>query len=284
MVKKATTIAVLGTVMTFVVNAEAQDDPANYDGLTVLASVGVNVAINSVACGIAAAVNDRDVVKDMSKCAAGALLQSTASAIAIADIPVFTGITARSLNQIGTSLVDNTVAGLKPLEKVYYDLGPFLFNFSEDGVGVEWRIMPLVGIIANFAKGATFDGLSTLNYQTITFKMDMGDYKTGNAVGNVMLYNSALTSDDTIIAHEFIHTLQYGRAQPIEHLNPLGEYSSKIGLRVGEDVGHGLLMLPQVMCRAMVESNNDCRNSWAGFPIEMEAYGWQMTRDNHVNN
>lgn len=274
------TAAIIATTLS--ATAEAQVDLAkSYDDDAVAwfsAVTAFNMGVNVIACAATAAAEGRDVLKDAAQCVGGSSLQSAAALLASTGVPFAGQFVSMTMDQVGTSIIDNTVAGKEPLSSFYYDVGPFVLEVSEDGVVPSWRLFSVAGIIAAVAQGGELDAAATLTWQTFVFKREMEGYR-GYAMANVVSYDPSKMSDDhplegTII-HEMIHVQQYRRLQPLEHLMPFAELRSKIGLRVGEDVGKILLSGPESLCHTFMDDAAKCTRNLAGFPAEPESYAVQ---------
>ncbi len=255
-----------------------------------LGVLAFNVGVNTAVCGITAAVEKRDVLEDMGKCFAGSTLQYAGMEMMVHDVPVLPGM-GRNLVQLGTSIVDNTVAGEEnPLKYISYDLGPGMFQIdTETGeTNFYWRILPLYGIFANVEQGNTFDWMDSLSYQTLVFHtkadaiLDKG--QGGLTIGNVINYDPNYRS---FLAHEYIHDSQYIRLRPTQQLVPefLSPLEEELHLRIGEDLSYALLTLPQVLCRAADGENSTCGRTWStGFPLEFETYYMQTGNENLLDD
>jgi hypothetical protein len=246
-------------------------DPAARFGV-----LGVNLAINTVVCGISAAVNDRNVLNDIGVCAAGTAIQYAGMELGVKSAPVLPGIGLR-LTETGTSVIYNTLQGNGPFHKLHYGFGPALFeiNTGDGKVNLFWRILPAVGFTQMLVEGHVFNFYDSLNYQAFVFrgkkeKLPTGEFRQGLANGNSFFYNADFPQFG---AHEFMHVLQYVRMRPFQLLVPeeLGFLEDTLHLRVGEDVAFVLATSMQAICTL---GGTECVRYWWN-PIEAEAYTMQ---------
>lgn len=256
--------------------ANAQVNPEDMGPEYIVANFGINAGINVATCGISALINDREPLADMAKCLGASTIQYAGIGIMAADAPFISGFAGRATLQLGTSIIDNTVSGKDAMDTYYYDVGPLLFSIDSEGVDVEWRIFPIVGMVSMLARGGQLNILETLNYQTPIFNLDLDNGVGGITNANVIgIDPDALHFNRAILTHELIHMSQYIRLQPLDNLAP--EFLGAAKLRIGEDIGMLSLSAPETICRLIDENSTDCKWGWPGFPIEFEAYSFHKT-------
>ncbi|MEK6970041.1 MAG: hypothetical protein AABW48_06465 [Nanoarchaeota archaeon] len=241
-----------------------------------LSVLGVNLAINSVVCGIKAGFEGRNIFKDIGQCFAGATIQYTGMELG-AQLNEAPGIPAAAYRatEIGTSMIQNTLKGIGPLEEVNVGFGPayFQINTKTGKVDYSWNILPVGGLIANMALGNQLDFEKTFLYQTPVFSTagrNKVDY--GYAFGNILTYNRSKSNRaDEFLSHEFIHLTQYVRLRPVEQFTETDFLKNKLHLRIGEDLVTGILQTPQIICAMLPNYDHSCRRRW-WLPLEVEAY------------
>ncbi|MEW5897458.1 MAG: hypothetical protein AB1668_07220 [Nanoarchaeota archaeon] len=235
---------------------------------------GVNVVVNSTICGINAWVEKRNVLEDILQCSAGAALQYGGMEISasVYNIPSLPGVGYR-VTETGTALIENTLAGRKPFEYLYYSIGPALLQMDtkEGRLDFYWRILPLAGLIANIARENKFSLGDTLSFQVPVFRLPYGaaDFsKAGDAIGDVVSYDPKYPS---VVIHEYNHVHQYVRFRPFQLAVPdlLSFFGDKVHLRLGEDVSYALTAVPAMICKAADES---CFGRRWYDPAEAESY------------
>ncbi len=254
-------------------------DPAARVGV-----LGVNVGINGLICGITAAVEERDVLKDVGQCMAAGTIQYMGMEMGAHDVPVLPGIGLRVV-ETGTSVIDNTLAGREPFERLHYEFGPALFqiDLKNKEFGTYWRIGPVVGIIYNIVQENELDWFETLSYQTFVFNRDTNanvlNPTVGITVGNIMYYDPKYPD---IKAHEFNHVLEYVRFRPAQLLvpKPLSFLEDTIHYRVGEDATSLFFYgIGKIGCIARSEDPY-CERHWWNL-LEAESYIMQTAHEKY---
>ena len=284
----------LASTLLFPSSAQAQEyDPYKIGYVDPTARLGVlavNVGVNGLLCGVVGAINERNFFKDARKCMIGGTFQYVGMEMGMHDVPALPGVGLRFV-ETGTSIIENTLAGREPFERLHYELGPLLYqiNFKENGVdGVEtyWRITPVIGLVANFVQGHRLNWPETFSYQTFMFNFDsvaeldnpvtsftsangIENPKRGYTLGNVMVYDQKYPA---IAAHEFDHVLQYVRFRPAQLLVPesLHFLEDTLHYRAGEDAAslffHGTNNL-----ECVITKDPYCQMHWWNV-AEAEAY------------
>jgi hypothetical protein len=246
----------------------------------------VNALGNGLACGIAAAVKKRNVLKDTLKCLLAGSIQYAGLEAAMYDAPGLPGLALRAV-ETGTSMVDNTLAGRGLFEHLHYSLGPALIQLDlhRNRTDLYWEVLPLVGIVRNVAKGHEFSFTDSISYQVPVFTRTptAEDNFGGEAIGNVLMYEHTREGRVTPIqkaerSHEFAHVLQYVRLRPMQRAmpRPLRSLEEKIHLRTGEDLTFMALSAPLRICFAV--DGKDCEIQLYN-PLELEAYAMQTAAE-----
>ena len=280
-----TIIPTLGIVLTtsLTANAQSHNDDVDEDTLIVApdpagraAVLGINMGINGLVCGIAAAVEERNILQDAGKCMAGGAIQYAGMEMAMHDAPVLPGVGLRVV-ETGTSIVENTLAGREPFEYLHYSLAPVFpgllqIDTKNQELDFYWNIMPWVGLTYNAAAGNDFDILQSLSYQIYVFDSKKDDFgRVGATFGNIMNYDH--DKPHNIAAHEFAHVLQYTRMRPAQQLIPQQvDFVEKIlHLRLGEDLAaYSFWAAKDIGCIAR-DWEPLCERRWWNL-LEAEAY------------
>lgn len=246
-----------------------------------LAVLGTNVALMGTICGITAAIEGRDVIRDAAHCALGATIQYTGMELGMHNVPILPGIGLRIV-ETGTSIIDNTLAGRDILDRLQYELGPLLFEIdtqgSDSGVSLYWRIGSTAGLAISIARQNRLSIGDTLSYQTFIFEgesvVDSASISNGQTIGNIILISEG---EEWVIVHEFDHVLQYVRARPFQQALGSGQefIENDLHLRIGEDVLLSVLALPELFCSMVSEGY--CSRQWFNLH-EAEAYIMQTVR------
>ncbi|MEK6905196.1 MAG: hypothetical protein AABX24_02230, partial [Nanoarchaeota archaeon] len=249
-----------------------------------LAVLGTNVGLNGIICGITAAVERRNVLKDTGQCMAAGTIQYMGMEMGMHDAPVLPGIGLRVV-ETGTSIIDNTLAGREPFERLHYEFGPALFqiDLKNKGLDTYWRISPAAGIIYNTARGNELNLFETFSYQTFIFNKDTDanalNPDVGLTIGNIIFYDPKYPD---IKAHEFNHVLQYVRFRPAQLLvpEPLSFLEDTLHYRAGEDVANVLFYgIGKIGCAA-IDDVPSCERRWWNL-LEAESYTMQTAYEKH---
>lgn len=300
--KVLTVLPALGAAATL--NMSSANAQADFDVVETKASIiyrpdhaarmgvlGVNVVGNSLLCGIIAAANGRDVLKEAGQCFGGATLQYLGMEMGAHDVPVLPGFGLRTV-ETGTSIIENTLAGREPFEQLQYELGPMLyqFNLKNGDVDMYWRATPIAGFIYFTTQGYDFNWADSFSHQTFTFHStdiqdnDGKDEDTsvgGMTIGNVMVYKS---QKPAMGAHEFTHVLQYTRFRPAQlliqemDLMPLNFIENTLRYRMAEDLVSGIFWGAGAIGCASIEDNYECTKRWWNL-LEAEAYIMQTATE-----
>lgn len=249
-----------------------------------LAVLGTNVGLNGIICGITAAVEKRNILKDTKQCMAAGTLQYMGMEMGMHDTPVLPGIGLRVV-ETGTSIIDNTLAGREPFERLHYELGPALFqiDLKNKGLNTYWRISPAAGIIYNTVQGNELNWFETFSYQTFIFNKDTDvnalNPNVGLTIGNIIFYDPKYPD---IKAHEFNHALQYVRFRPAQLLvpEPLSFLEDTLHYRAGEDVANVFFYgIGQIGCAA-IDGVPNCERRWWNL-LEVESYTMQTAHEKY---
>lgn len=241
-----------------------------------LSVLGANLVINSAVCGIKAGIEGRNILKDIGRCFAGATIQYAGMELGaqLNEVPGMPAVAYRT-TEIGTSMVQNTLKGIGPVEELNFSFGPsyFQINTVNGKVDYFWNVAPIGGILANMALGNQFDFEKTFFYQTPVFSTEGRDkFDYGYALGNVLTYNrNKGNRADEFLSHEFVHLTQYVRLRPVEQFVETDFLKNKLHLRLGEDLATGILQTPQIICSVLPGYNHSCGRRW-WLPLEVEAY------------
>ncbi len=268
--------------------AQRNDQPPSFIGkIDPAARVGVlgaNVGLNGIICGITAAAAGRNFLKDTGQCMAAGTLQYMGMEMGMHDTPVLPGIGLRVV-ETGTSIIDNTLAGREPFERLQYELGPALFqiDLKNKGLDAYWRISPAAGIIYNTVEGNEFNWFETFSYQTFIFNKDTNanalNPDVGLTIGNIIFYDPKYPD---IKAHEFNHALQYVRFRPAQLLvpKPLSFLEDTLHYRAGEDVANVFFYgVSRIGCAAINDAPY-CERHWWNL-LEAESYTMQTGYENY---
>ncbi len=262
----------------------AQEEPYGYishvDPAAHAAVFGVNVGINGLICGTVAAIERRDVLKDTAKCVFGAGVQYVGMELGMQNVPVLPGMSLRIV-ETGTSIIDNTLTGRNAFDKLYYEIGPMLFEIDtrkeHDHFNWYWRALPIAGLITNIAQENSFNIADTLSYQTFSFNTSIVNGADGYTLGNIMAYSDRWSF---VRAHEFNHVLQYVRFRPFEHVFP-NFLQDKAHWRIGEDILTGTMYIPLLVCAAAGEQG--CGRRW-WMLTEAESYIMQTADETSIHD
>lgn len=240
--------------------ADAQEIPEDIDPAARMGVLGVNTALQTSICGIVAAVNDRNILKDIGKCFGGATIQFIGMEMGVHEAPVLPGFGLRTV-ETGTSIIYNTLQGKEPFETLQYELGPGLIEIDTKKFDMRlfWRPYPIYGAIYFMAKGYKFNLGDTMNYQTPVFELTRDSLNVvGHTEANLMAYDKNYPSAK---AHEFIHVMQYVRYRPFQLLVPdsFSFFEDEAYMRIGEDIAKTMVSLPNSICHLGGES---CSRRW----------------------
>ena len=232
--------------------------------------LGANLALQTSICGIVAAINDRNILKDIGQCFGGATIQYIGMEMGVHEVPVLPGFGLRTV-ETGTSIIYNTLQGKEPFETLQYEFAPVLLEIDTKKFDMRlfWRPYPIYGAISFMVKGYKFNLGDTMNYQTPVFEMTRDNLNVvGQTEANLIAYDRNYPSAK---AHEFTHVMQYVRYRPFQLLVPdsLGFLEDEAYLRIGEDIAKSITSFPNTICHLGGESCS--RRWWAIHELEAHA-------------
>lgn len=290
LLKRTISATSLASILLFSSLAEAQESEPDaseiYDvnPAARLGVLGVNALGNGLLCGVVGVANQRNFFQDAGKCMAAGTLQYLGMEMGMHNVPVLPGVGLRVV-ETGTSIIENTLAGREPFERLQYEIGPSLFqiDLKEKNVNFYWRIAPIIGSIHNVALGNEVNWFDTFSYQTLVFNADVNlsaeNRLMGLTTGNVMFYDPKYPD---IAAHEFNHVLQYVRFRPAQLVVPeqLSFLEDTLHYRLGEDAA--LLFFYGINMSGCAARDNDplCDKHWWNL-LEAESYIMQTAHEEY---